>query len=72
MASKYLWNVSVVGGRGAGQRILFRLLVQLLGLLLELGEAPLGIYVYGIFCDLALEKIRHVAGESGGRGGVQC
>jgi hypothetical protein len=65
MASKYLYSVSNVGSRGAGQRILFRLLVQLLGLLLELGEAPLGVYVDRIFCDLALEKIRHVADEGG-------
>lgn len=37
-----------------GQRLLLRLLVQLLRLLLQLGEATLGIDVDGILGDLAL------------------
>jgi hypothetical protein len=62
IASKYLAGVSLVcavravrgQGQGQGQRLLLRLLVQLLGLLLQLGEATLGIDVDGILGDLAL------------------
>jgi hypothetical protein len=44
MASKYLLHVSYTSTNGVtGERILFRLIVESLGLLLELFEAALGI-----------------------------
>jgi hypothetical protein len=60
IASKYLAGVSLGCAVRAVrvQRLLLRLLVQLLRLLLQLGEATLGIDVNGILGDLALRALR--------------
>jgi hypothetical protein len=59
MASKYLLRVSYTFMNGVfGGRILFRLIVESLGLLLELLEAALSVLVDGILGDLALHGVK--------------
>jgi len=79
MASKYLC-ASAQGQRSTARsgRLLLRLFMQSFCFLLELLEAPLGIDIYGIFGDLALQvmsvsmhrKPAHIARHGLSRQGV--